>query len=209
VAGTPTGEDPILSRVSDLIAQVKSKFPEIGADLDREFKVLSARRAFGLNFERHLPENVELPRRPVRKGDKVRILPARRSSTKGDPRLWVVRKVHEADGPPTARLELIDDRHSSVVEAAIDDLVVVAEFRDYIYPGLVSTGVVERGGDKPFHVLINGENFHALEALAYTHRGGIDAIYIDPPYNTGAQTGNIITITLKVKTSIGILSGLQ
>jgi adenine-specific DNA-methyltransferase len=53
-----------LSRVSDLIAQVKSRFPEIGADLDREFKVLSARRAFGLNFERHLPENVELLRRP-------------------------------------------------------------------------------------------------------------------------------------------------
>jgi len=60
----------------------------------------------------------------------------------------------------------------------------VAEFRDTIYPGLVSTGKVQRGGDKPFHTVINGENYHVLKALTYTHRGKIDAIYIDPPYNT-------------------------
>ena len=59
-------------------------------------------------------------------------------------------------------------------EAPVEDLVVVAEFRDYIYPGLVSTGKVTRGGDKPFHTVINGENFHALEALTFTHRGKID-----------------------------------
>ena len=70
--------------------------------------------------------------------------------------------------------------------ALVEDLVVVAEFRDYIYPGLVSTGKVERGGDKPFHTVINGENYHALEALTFTHRGKIDVIYIDPPYNSGA-----------------------
>jgi hypothetical protein len=34
---------------------------------------------------------------------------------------------------------------------------------------------VQRGGDKPFHTVINGENFHALEALTFTHRGKIDA----------------------------------
>ena len=70
---------------------------------------------------------------------------------------------------------------------AAEDLVVVAEFRDYIYPGLVSTGKITRGSDKPFHTIINGENFHALEALTFTHRGKIDMIYIDPPYNTGAR----------------------
>ena len=63
----------------------------------------------------------------------------------------------------------------------------ISPFRDYIYPGLVSTGKVERGGNKPFHTVINGENFHALEALTFTHRGKVDAIYIDPPYNTGAK----------------------
>lgn len=64
---------------------------------------------------------------------------------------------------------------------------MIAEFRDTIYPGLVSTGKVERGGDKPFHTVINGENYHVLKALTYTHRGKVDAIYIDPPYNTGAK----------------------
>jgi CheY-like chemotaxis protein len=64
---------------------------------------------------------------------------------------------------------------------------VVAEFRDPIYPGLVSTGKVERGGDKPFHTVINAENFHALQALLFTHRGQGRRIYIDPPYNTGAK----------------------
>jgi len=39
--------------------------------------------------------------------------------------------------------------------------------------------------DKPFNLLIEGDNFHALSVLNYTHKGKIDVIYIDPPYNTG------------------------
>ena len=46
---------------------------------------------------------------------------------------------------------------------------------------------MERGGDKPCHTIINGENFHALEALTYTHRCKIDVVYIDPPYNSRAK----------------------
>lgn len=37
---------------------------------------------------------------------------------------------------------------------------------------------------KPTHILIEGDNFHALTCLNYTHKGKIDVIYIDPPYNT-------------------------
>ena len=70
---------------------------------------------------------------------------------------------------------------------AVDNLIVVAEFRDPIYPGLVSTGKLERGGGRPFHTVINAENFHALQILLYTHEGKVDAIYVDPPYNTGAR----------------------
>ncbi len=44
-----------------------------------------------------------------------------------------------------------------------------------------------RGGDKPAHVVIKGENHHVLEALQFTHAGKVDCIYIDPPYNTGAR----------------------
>lgn len=41
--------------------------------------------------------------------------------------------------------------------------------------------------DKPTHILIEGDNYHALTCLNYTHKGKIDVIYIDPPYNTGSD----------------------
>lgn len=176
-----------MSRLTDLIAQAKAKDPALGQELEREFKVLSSRRSFGLNFERHRPEIVELPGRPVRKGDKVRILPPRGSTAKGDQRLWKVLKLETVEGKKSARVDLLDDLETGCQQVAVVDLIVVAEFKDYIYPGLISTGKVERGDDKPFHTVINGENFHVLEALTFTHRGKIDAIYIDPPYNTGAK----------------------
>jgi len=37
----------------------------------------------------------------------------------------------------------------------------------------------------PTHLIIEGDNYHALSVLNYTHAGKIDLIYIDPPYNTG------------------------
>ena len=43
---------------------------------------------------------------------------------------------------------------------------------------------VKNSDGKPTHILIEGDNYHALTCLNYTHRGKIDVIYIDPPYNT-------------------------
>lgn len=174
-----------MSRLTDLIAKAKAKDSALGAELDREFKILSSRLPFGLNFERHSPEAVELPLRPIRKGDKVRVLSERGTTQKGDQRLWQVKAIRKTK--KTADLELLGAAEIETQTVALDDLVVVAEFRDTIYPGLVSTGKVQRGGDKPCHTVINGENYHVLKALTYTHRGRVDAIYIDPPYNTGAK----------------------
>ncbi|QQR93641.1 site-specific DNA-methyltransferase [bacterium] len=39
--------------------------------------------------------------------------------------------------------------------------------------------------DSDDNILIEGDNYHALTCLNYTHKGKIDVIYIDPPYNTG------------------------
>ena len=174
-----------MSRLTDLIAKAKAKDSQLGADLEREYRALSSRLSFGLNFERHRPEAVELPQRPVRRGDKVRVLQPRSSTKKGDQRLWLVNAIHKPK--KTADLELLDTAEAETQTVAIDDLVVVAEFRDTIYPSLVPTGKVSRGGDKPWHTVINGENYHVLKALTWTHRGKVDAIYIDPPYNTGAK----------------------
>ena len=176
-----------MSRLTELISQIKSKDSQLGVDLEREFKALSSRREFGLNFERHRPEIVELPNRIVRKGDKVRVLPERGSTKKGDQQLWLVKKIKKNKKQSIATLESTGKKEVEAIESNIDDLIVIAEFQDYIYPGLVSTGKVENGNDKPYHTVINGENYHALKALTFTHKGKIDAIYIDPPYNSGAR----------------------
>src|SRR4030042_6272204 len=41
--------------------------------------------------------------------------------------------------------------------------------------------------DKPVNLLIEGDNYHALSVLNYTHERKVDVIYIDPPYNTGKK----------------------
>lgn len=46
---------------------------------------------------------------------------------------------------------------------------------------------IKSNDDKPTHILIEGDNYHALTCLNYTHKGKIDIIYIDPPYNTGSD----------------------
>lgn len=177
-----------MSRLTDLLRQLRSADPQLGADLEKEITALTKRRSFGLVFERHQPEAVELPGQPVRRGSKVRVLPPRGATAKGDSRLWRVESfTSDETGAQLAQLvENVTDAPERRA-APLDDLVVVAEFDDKIFPGLVETGRVERGGDKPFHTVINAENYHALEMLTYTHRGKIDAIYIDPPYNTGAR----------------------
>lgn len=42
--------------------------------------------------------------------------------------------------------------------------------------------------DKPVNILIEGDNYHSLSVLSYTHKEKVDVIYIDPPYNTGNKS---------------------
>lgn len=39
--------------------------------------------------------------------------------------------------------------------------------------------------DGQYNFLLEGDNLHSLRLLGKTHKGKIDVIYIDPPYNTG------------------------
>lgn len=61
---------------------------------------------------------------------------------------------------------------------------IVEECNKYI-PVLeeVENKKIDNNGNN--NILIEGDNFHALEVLNYTHHELIDLIYIDPPYNTG------------------------
>ena len=55
------------------------------------------------------------------------------------------------------------------------------------FPILKETKSKEINGDKgkPVNLLIEGDNYHSLAVLNFTHQEAIDVIYIDPPYNTG------------------------
>lgn len=172
-----------MSRLTDLLRAAKQLDPQLGEDLEAEIRPLQERLPFGLNFERHAPEAVELAGHKVRKGSKVRVLPPRGSTIVGDSRIWTVRSLNGES------VEIATPNGQDVEQAsvALDDLVLVAEFRDRIYPGLQPDGTVQRGVDKPFQTVINGENFHVLEQLTFTHEHSVDAIYIDPPYNSGAR----------------------
>ncbi|MFH1962852.1 MAG: site-specific DNA-methyltransferase [bacterium] len=69
-----------------------------------------------------------------------------------------------------------EDKQEDVVEQCKKELPVLEE---------VKSKEIITDPDKPINLLIEGDNYHALSVLNYTHKGKIDVIYIDPPYNTG------------------------
>lgn len=115
-----------MSRLTDLLRQARKLDPTLAADLESEISTLAKRRTFGLVFEQHQPEAVELPGRPVRRGDKVRILSPRGSLTSGDPRLWRVERI---DGVRIGHLIELEAEEPEATTSQIKDVVVVAEFR--------------------------------------------------------------------------------
>ena len=70
-----------------------------------------------------------------------------------------------------------EDKPVAVEERLREELPVLIED--------AGKAIVSEDADAPRHILIEGDNLEALTALAYTHEGRIDVIYIDPPYNTG------------------------
>ena len=72
-----------------------------------------------------------------------------------------------------------EDKPEEVEEQLRENLPVLKEVKDK---------AIVNGEDYPNHILIEGDNLHALTALSFTHEGKIDVIYIDPPYNTGKAT---------------------
>ncbi len=69
-----------------------------------------------------------------------------------------------------------EDKPEKVVLLCKEKLPVLKEVRNK---------EIKTDEKKPINILIEGDNYHALSVLNYTHRGKIDVIYIDPPYNTG------------------------
>lgn len=70
-----------------------------------------------------------------------------------------------------------EDKPEDVEERLREELPVLVED--------TTKAIICEEADASNHILIEGDNLEALTALAYTHEGKIDVIYIDPPYNTG------------------------
>ena len=169
-----------MAKIEDLVAQIPDE--RLKKAIGTEVRELKKNKKFGLVFEEHLPETVRLPKLPVKEGELV----AKKRDTGND--LWRVKTIRKG----TATLERAVEGYPLLsdigVEVPTAELVVVRNFGDPIYPALVPVDRVARGGpDKPWHMLINADNFHALQLLLYAYEGKVDVIYIDPPYNTGAR----------------------
>jgi adenine-specific DNA-methyltransferase len=166
-----------MARIEDLVDEISD--PELRKQIAREVKHLKSTKRFGLVYEEHVPETVSLFGFPIRSGS-------------------VVQKRTMPDDLTRWEVVTIDGDMSEIkpvgTEAATErylsrDLLTVKRFEEPIFPGLTPVGEIRRGPDnKPWHSVINGENFHALQLLAYTHAHRVDVIYIDPPYNTGDKS---------------------
>ncbi len=71
-----------------------------------------------------------------------------------------------------------EDKPENVVEQCKTALPVLEE---------VEKRALEQDKTLPTNIIIEGDNYHALSVLNYTHSEHFDVIYIDPPYNTGAK----------------------
>ena len=178
------GESSI-SAIHDLIAQVSD--PRLRQRLAAEWANAAKQKKFGLVFEDHLPELLPLHGAKPRKGDLV----CRKNGPLKD--VWQVRSIYA--GMATCTKPSNQAKPSEPTRAAaqpelmpVDDLLVVREFGEPIFPALVPVDAVANGpADAPWHTLIEADNYHALQLLDYLYAGQVDCIYIDPPYNTGAR----------------------
>ena len=51
----------------------------------------------------------------------------------------------------------------------------------------VKSNEIQTNNSSPTNILIEGDNYHSLSVLNYTHAKRVDVIYIDPPYNLGGE----------------------
>lgn len=145
---------------------------ELQEQIREEVGRLTKKKRFGLVYENHLPDNVLMPEVTIRRGTKV----ALRGYTPND--VYEVQDI-EKDNAVCRNLASLEDK-----TFLLDDLVAVAQRGDVIYPYLKPMDSVENAPDSDlWHTLIEADNYHALQTLAYLYPGMVDCIYIDPPYN--------------------------
>lgn len=166
-----------MAAIDDLIAQIEDR--ALRQRLRTEAARLTKNKKFGLVFEDHLPELTAVHDLPITLGARV----ARR-----DRPIHEVWRVLAVDAKKARCLPLSGDDKAEQASFPLDDLVIVRQFGEPIFPALEPVDRVVNGGENdPWHTLIESDNYHALQLLEYCYAGQVDCIYIDPPYNTGAR----------------------
>ena len=169
-----------MAKIEDIIAQIPDE--RLRKAIAAEVRELKKNKKFGLVFEEHIPETVHLPKLLVKEGELVA-----KKRERGN-ELWRVKSIRKSIATLEKAVEGYPLPEETGIEAQVSELVVVQNFGDPTYPTLTSVDRVARGGpDKPWHVLINADNFHALQLLLFCYERQVDVIYIDPPYNSGAR----------------------
>jgi adenine-specific DNA-methyltransferase len=167
--------DTGLARLEHLLGYIADS--ELRYKLAKEVTDLKSRVRFGLVYERHLPETVI-----IRDIDGLKI---------GD----YVRPRERLDVDEDFRVAGLDGTAAKIVSAKtghelttdLSDLRLICRFGDATFTGLKPIETLQRSKDRPFHTVIDGENYHALQALTFSLKGQVDCIYLDPPFNTGAR----------------------
>src|SRR4051794_18092287 len=139
-----------MARIEQLLTEIAD--PVLRRDLEKEVAQLKDRLDFGLVFERHHPESVLLGRCiGVRVGDLVQL-----RKEPGNKKRYRVIDLKK-------KTAVLADSEGESRTVPVQDLLVVKDIGDPIYPSLTSVGAVREGGDRDPHLVISGENFHALQ----------------------------------------------
>lgn len=169
-----------MARIEDLVGLIPDE--TLRAELATEVAELKRRRQFGLVFERHVPESTLLSNAPIRAGS---VVVRRQDQTNtllrvvaidGDSALVV---PDEEPGPKADPYE--------PTAVLLSDLLVLKRFGEPTFPTLTHLETVRNADHDRHQVVIQGENYHALELLSFAMEGQVDVAYLDPPYNTGAS----------------------
>lgn len=168
-----------MARIEEKIAEIADA--TLRQAIGEEVAKLKKRTRFGLVFEEHQPEVVPVFGKRVKRGERV----ARKTASLAE--IW--RVVSVKDRQALCEKEKGKDGDAAVRETfRIEQLVVVRRMGEAIYPSLTPVDAVTNGDPAaPHHVLIEADNYHALQLLLFPYERKVDCIYIDPPYNTGAR----------------------
>lgn len=162
-----------MAKVDKLISKIEDE--KLRLEIKKEINKINENKKFGLVFEEHVPEYTVLYEVPIKIGSTVKI-----NDCKSEDLFYVINIVDDK-----ARLIYKYKEYKDTLEINIDNLVAVTEFGDPIYPYLEKIDSIEGNPDSDlFHILIESDNYHALQLLDYVFRGKVDCIYIDPPYNS-------------------------